>query len=264
MKVYLSCDIEGIAGICNWDETELIDPSSTYFKEHMSKEVNAACEGANLGGALDIFVKDAHGSARTINPLMLPENVRLLRGWSRDPHVMMARIDDGFDACAFVGYHCGSSQDGNPLSHTMDCCYDYVKINGRIVTEFMMNAYTSIYYNTPVVFVSGDKCLCEDAKELFPNIVTVAVSEGLGDSSTSIHPNLAIKKIREGMKEALSGDLSRHMISLPDKFDVEIKFRQHYKAYRASFYPGCSLINPQTISFTTNDYYEFLRMFLFI
>ena len=98
MKVYISADIEGTCGIVDWEETNLHDPQATYHKEQMTNEVNAACLGANDLGCEDIFVKDAHGSARSINPSMLPENTRILRGWARNPHMMMAGIDEGFDA----------------------------------------------------------------------------------------------------------------------------------------------------------------------
>ncbi len=264
MRIYVSADIEGTCGIVSWEETNLHDPSASYHKEQMTKEVNAACIGANEVGCKDILVKDAHDSARSINPAMLPENTRILRGWARNPHVMMAGINEGFDATMYIGYHCAGSQNGNPLSHTMSTDYDYIKINGRVASEFMINAYTSIYYNVPVAFVSGDKMLCEDAKELFPNIIAIPVSQGIGQASVSIHPHLAVRKIKAGVQEALSGDLSRHMIVLPGKFEVEIKFRQHELAYKASFYPGVKQVDNQTIKYVSDDYYEVLRMMFFI
>lgn len=264
MKVYISADIEGVCGIVNWDETHLDSPSSPYFKEQMSREVNAACLGANSLGCSDILVKDAHGSARSIIPALLPENTRILRGWTNNPHSMMAGIDGNFDATLFVGYHCAGSHNDSPLAHTMSTIYDYIKINGRVATEFMINAYTSIYYNTPVAFISGDEKVCNDAKELFPNIVTVPVSKGIGDASISIHPNLALTRIQFGVKTALSGDLSRHIITLPESFEVEIKFKPHYEAYKASFYPCMEQIDSQTVRFVSNDYFEVLRMMLFI
>lgn len=264
MKIYISADIEGVCGIVHWDETSLNNPSSPYFKNQMSKEVNAACLGANDLGCSDILIKDAHDSARSINPSLLPENARILRGWSRNPLIMMSGVEDKFDASLYIGYHCGGSHNGSPLAHTMSTIYDYIKINGRVATEFMINSYTSIYYNTPVAFISGDEKVCDDAKELFPNIVTVPVSKGIGNGSISIHPNLALSKIQAGVKEALSGDLSRHIIDLPKHFNIEIKFKQHYEAYRASFYPGMIQIDSQTVTFSTSDYYEALRMMLFI
>ena len=106
MKAYISADIEGVCGIVHWDETRLDSPSSSYFKEQMSKEVNAACIGANSLGCSDILVKDAHGSARSIIPALLPENARILRGWTKNPHSMMAGIDGGFDATLFIVRAC--------------------------------------------------------------------------------------------------------------------------------------------------------------
>lgn len=264
MKIYLSSDIEGTCGIVDWDETNLNSQYIEYYKNQMSKEVAFACRGANEAGCENILVKDAHDSGRNINPLLLPQNARILRGWTNDPHIMMGGIDSSFDACLFTGYHSGASMDGNPLSHTMSTEYDFIKINGDIASEFTINAYICSYYNIPVAFLSGDKMLCESAKHLNPNIVTVDVSKGVGNGSISIHPEIATELIKDGVFEALSGDLSRHLIKLPTEFDVEIKFKDHYKAYRASFYPGVLKVNSQTIKFTTSDYYDFLRMLLFI
>lgn len=265
MKIYISADIEGTCGIVNWEETNLNSSLGKYHQIQMSKEVGYACEGANDLNCDYILVKDAHGSARSIQHSYLPKNTELLRGWANNPHIMMAGISNDFDATLFIGYHSGGGKNGNPLAHTMNHSkYDYIKINDTIASEFTINAYTSAYYNVPVAFLSGDELLCKSAKDLNPNIVTVPVSKGIGNASISIHPDLALEKIRIGVKESLSGDISRHLIKLPTVFVIEIKFKNHFDAYKASFYPGCKLINTSTILFETNNYYEFLRMFLFI
>lgn len=264
MKIYISADIEGTCGIVDWNETELEYNLSTYTKEQMTKEVNAACLGINEIEKSDILIKDAHDSGRNINPMNLPENIKILRGWTKAPHVMMAGIDKSFDASLFIGYHSPATFNGNPLSHTLDTQFDYIKINDSIASEFTINAYTSSYYNVPVAFLSGDEMLCNHAKQLNPNIITIPVSKGIGNGSISIHPSLAIKNIKLGVKEALLGDLSRHLIKLPKHFKVEVKYKEHYKAFKASFYPNMKSIDSQTILFETNDYYEVLRMLLFI
>ena len=56
-----------------------------YFREQMSREVAAACRGALAGGADDVLVKDAHDYARNIDPTVLPEEVKILRGWDARP-----------------------------------------------------------------------------------------------------------------------------------------------------------------------------------
>lgn len=73
MKIFVSADMEGTAGITCWDETIWEDPRCAYFRAQMSREVAAACEGALKAGAEDVLVKDAHDSARNIDPMVLPE-----------------------------------------------------------------------------------------------------------------------------------------------------------------------------------------------
>jgi D-amino peptidase len=112
----------------------------------------------------------------------------------------------------------------------------------------------------PAVFVSGDEGLCREVTALNDSIETVAVSQGIGDSTVSIAPQLAIKRIREGVESALKRNVSVCKIQLPQQFRIEIRFREHQKAYRASFYPGVTQTGPHTVSFETGDYFELLRM----
>ncbi|MDR1774273.1 MAG: M55 family metallopeptidase [Clostridioides sp.] len=265
MKIYLSADIEGTCGINHWNETDPKKHDHVYFADQMSKEVAVACEGAEEVGADEILVKDAHYTARNIKLNLLPKSAKLFRGWSKDPLVMMSGIDETYDACLFTGYHNGAGLEGNPLCHTMDTMFSYIKINGMIATEFVISAYICAYYGVPVAFLSGDKALCEGAKKFLPNIVTVAVNEGCGAEGTiSIHPDLAIERIKAGVKEALSGDLSRHLLELPEHFEVEMRYKERTPAYKASFYPGMKMIDPNTVVFKTDDYYEVMRMMLFV
>lgn len=264
MKIFISADIEGTCGIIDVDETNINSQFSMYYRIQMTKEVSAACNGINMIGSNYILVKDAHASARNILPDMLPENVNIMRGWTGDPLSMMSGLNSDFDACIFIGYHSGATKPVNPLSHTKNGrAYDYIKINDEFASEFVINTYTASYYNVPVVFISGDEMICEEAKKLNPNINTIAVSKGIGASSISIHPELALKNIQLSVKESLSDNLSKYIVKLPDNFKLEIKYKSHKDAYKASFYPGITLKDSQTILFEANDYFEVLRMILF-
>ena len=112
--------------------------------------------------------------------------------------------------------------------------------------------------------VTGDRGLCDEAKEVIPDINSVAVSEGEGTSNISIHPNLAVKKIRETAKKALSGELSKCKIELPDRFEVEILYKDNRLAYKTSFYPGARLEGTHTIKFECDDYFDVLRLLTFM
>ena len=265
MKIMISADLEGTCGICEWDETKKNHPDNTYFAQQMTREVNAVCEGSlEIDKAIEIYIKDAHDSARNIHPEKLPECIKILRGWEGVPGGMMAGINKGCDAVAMTGYHSGAYSDGNPLSHTSNRHNQYIKINGRYASEFMINAYAAAYYEVPVIFLSGDKALCDSAKEICPNIETVAVNEGCGGGAISLHPDVAVKEIKAGMKKALQKDLNAYKIDLPEHFQVEIEFKEFVKAAKGSYYPGAVRSGTKSVSFDTDDFYEVLRFLFFV
>ena len=264
MKLFLSADMEGTTGITTWDETETGKRLYEHFARHMSSEVAAACEGAIAGGAESIVVKDAHDSACNIYPNMLPEQACILRSWARHPYSMMAGLDDSFDGVMFTGYHSAASMPTNPLSHTMNTKNNWVKINGIICPELFINSLTAAYVGKPIYLVTGDKGLCEWMKGMNPNIPTVAVSEGMGAASLSIHPALAVKKIREAAEKAMALDPKDLMFPMPEHFRVEINFRRHMDALNGSNYPGCVQIDSTTVAFESDDYMDVLKFFYWV
>ncbi len=264
MKVYLSADIEGITGTTHWDETEKKHADYAEFREQMTAEVVAACEGALAAGASEIWVKDAHDSARNIIAARLPREARLLRGWSGHPYLMMDQLDKSFQACLMIGYHSRAGSAANPLAHTMSGYDAYVKINERFASEFLINAYTAALEGVPVVFLAGDAGLCAEAAEIVPGISSVAVKDGLGGATNNIHPLTAVEKIRSGVEQALRRDCATCTLELPKRFAVEIRYNDDTRAYAKSFFPGASLKDPFTIQFKATDYFEVLRLFLYV
>jgi D-amino peptidase len=263
MKIFISADIEGTTGIAHWNEADRTKPDYKEFRRQMTAEVKAACEGVNLAGAKEILIKDAHASARNLSVSELPENIKIIREWSGHPFSMMQGIDDSFSAAVFTGYHSRAGSDANTLAHTFTDDPMYIKINGSYASEFLINAYTAAYVGVPVVMLTGDKGLCDEAKKNIPNIITVAVNEGKGSSSISIHPTKAIKKIKSAAKKALSGNISKCTLTLPPKFEIEILFKDFQKAYKNSFYPGAEIVEPNTIRFGCQDYFDILRFLSF-
>ena len=265
-RIFISSDIEGTCGICHWDETQLGKSDYEQFRQQMTREVSAACEGALAGGSDDVFVKDAHDSARNILPAKLPQNVQIFRGWGSDIHSMMSGLDASFSGVIFTGYHSASNTDTNPLSHTMNTQNVSIKINGIQTSELVINAFAAAHYDVPLLMVTGDVGVCEQAKRLNPNIITVPVSRGRGNGSISIHPGEAVRRIREAAETAVREGIAnpdKFKIDLPNKFDVEVEFVKHFKARRASFYPGVRQTGPRTVTFSSDAYYDVLRFFMF-
>ena len=265
MRILISSDMEGTAGIVHWWETEKEHPDQYKdFAEQMSREVAAACRGALAGGAEEVVVKDAHDSARNIDFRLLPEQAKLLRGWAGDMHSMMSGIQYGkWDGVIMTGYHSAAGQPGNPLSHTMNLQNYKVRLNGKPASEFLLNAYMASYYGVPVVMITGDQGICDMAKSYIPRITTVPVKQGLGGAVLSLHPGLAVRKIEEAAKEALSEDPSRCLLPMPERFVIEIGLRKHADASSRANYPGARLTEADTLVFESEDYMEVMRFMHF-
>ena len=127
------------------------------------------------------------------------------------------------------------------------------------VAIFLFNDLTN-----SVNFLSPLKKATEFVKSLNQNIATVATKEGIHGAVISSHPGVTDPLIEEEVKKVLSTDLKNNLLELPKHFEVEIQYKRFNDAYNASFYPGCKLINSDTVLFTTDDYYEVVRALKFI
>ena len=251
--------MEGTCGITAWCETEKGQDLYEHFRKQMSRECAAACEGALSAGAEDILVKDAHDSARNIDPSLLPEQARIFRGWGRHPFCMMAGLDDTFGGVMFTGYHSAAEMDTNPLSHTMDTQNNYVKLNDELCPELMINSLIASYCGVPVYLLTGDKGLCDWMNAHCPGTTTVAVNEGRGAGSISIHPDKAVRLIRESAGKCFAADREKCIFPMPKSFKCEISYKEHFKAESASWYPGCVKTGARTVRFESKDYMDVLK-----
>lgn len=263
-KLFICADIEGTAGILNWDETEKNKPDYAYFQKQMTLEVAAACEGAHEAGVKDILVRDAHDSARNILPDLLPPYARILRGWASDPACMMTGLDDSFHAAVLTGCHAAAGTDANPLSHTLDTKIALITINGEAASEAAINSLTAAMHGVPVIAVTGDKGVCADMQKHLPGLMTAPVSCGMGRASVSVHPKRAVETIRETVKKAVLSGGKGCLYAMPPYFEIMIRYKNHADAFRGSFYPGVNKRDAFTLTFESGQWFEVLRMLHFI
>lgn len=264
MKVFISVDIEGCAGITHWDEANKTHADYPEFREQMTREAVAAIEGAGQAGATEIWVKDAHSSGRNLITAMLPENVRLIRSWAGHPLCMVQELDATFDAVMMIGYHSAAGSEANSLAHTLSLDAAEIRINGKPASEFTVHALASSMLGVPTVFVSGDKGLMDHVEQANPHIGRCAVKEGRGQSTVSMTPAAAVRAIREGAAASLTGDLKRCLLPLPQHFAVEIAYSDPNLACRHQHYPGMTHIGQRTIRFETSNYFDVVRMLNYV
>src|SRR5260221_3263770 len=116
MKVFLSSDREGRAGVVDWEQCVGDGREAAAGRRLLLAEVNAAIEGALAGGATEIVVNDSHATMRNLPPDALAGEASYISG-SHKPLYMMQGLDGSFDAVMFVSYH-GSVGAPAGLSHT--------------------------------------------------------------------------------------------------------------------------------------------------
>ncbi len=263
-KVFISVDMEGITGVVNWEDVSRTGKDYDYFRRIMTLETNAAIEGALAAGATEIVVRDSHGSARNILPDLLNENARLLRDWSGGPLVMMEGIDESFHAVMFIGYHAKAGTPDALLDHTSSGNVTDVSINGVSLPEAGYNALVAGHFGVPVVFVSGDRAICNQVQALFGTVETVAVKDGIGSAALGLHPEVARSRIRDGAERALR-NLSRFKpYDLASPYTLVLTMKDEVVVYNGSFYPGAERTGEWELTFTADNIIDVMAAYSFM
>ena len=262
MKVYISCDIEGMAGIPSWEYGSRKKLDYQVGREYMVGELNAAIEGALEAGAREIVVNDSHGNMINLLPGNVRKEAKLIQGVVK-PWSMMQGMDRKFDAAAFIGYHAMAGAHEASLAHTYSGVLHVVKVNGAPWGESELNAAFCGTFKTPVVFITGDEALRKEVKKLMPGIQTLAVKKGYGRKAVmSIHPELAREKIRAGMKKALLERKTIKPFHPRSPYTLELELRASEMADMCERIPGTRRLGGRIISYKNRNYREIYRCLL--
>jgi len=259
LKVLISADMEGVGGVSTWVvQADSKGREYEKFRRLMTLEVNAAIAGAAEAGATDIIVGDSHGDAQNIDIELLDKRARLIRAWPR-PLGMMQGIDSTCDAVVFVGYHAREGAAEGVLAHTFTGTV-VVKLNGVDVPEAGFNAAIAGDFGVPVVFISGDQTIAQEARELLGPIETAVVKHAIGfNAADMMPPEESQRLIREGVKRGVQrrAEIKPYKISHPVK--LEIRFNNVVIAELASYLPGVQRPSGNTIVFTGRDMTEVMK-----
>ncbi len=264
LKVFISVDMEGVCGVVHWEDVSRSGKDYGLFRRLMTEETNAAIEGALAAGATEILVRDSHGSARNILPDLLHPSAELIRDWAYSPLSMMEGIDETFDAVIFIGYHARANTPDATLDHTMSSSAVYeVTLNGKKMPEAGINAFIAGNFRVPVVLVAGDKAICQQVTELFGEVETVTVKEGIGNAAKMLHPKKAQELIKKKTTEALNRVSDFKPFTFTPPYTMDVTFRDEWRAENASWLPGAKRKTSTTVSYTSNDWMDVLRFFKF-
>ncbi len=227
-SVYMFTDLEGVAGVDDWDPRHRDDATQArgvYERSEMQRlltgEVNAAAEGLFMAGVEEVLINDAHGAGRTILVEELISGVKIARGVGRTGWVL--GISPHFDALVQVGMHAMAGTPGACLAHTQSPGYIY-RINGREFGEMEQAALLAGALGIPWIFTTGDSHACREAEDWVPGIVTAPVKKGLSiNCAIHLTPFDAQALIRDRIQEAVTkaGQFSPLIITGPIVMEIE-------------------------------------------
>ncbi|MCE5239519.1 M55 family metallopeptidase [bacterium] len=206
MRMYVVTDLEGVAGVYQWENRTDTSPENQERRcrqrRWLAGEVNAMADGFRAGGATDIWINDGHGAGYTIDLDLVRPGVRIEHGGNRPQYC--TGLDSTFAGLGSLGTHAMGGTPHASLAHTMGTEIKSYSINGIQVGETGYQAFLAGYYGVPYVFCAGDVAACREMEELCPGCVTVPLKVGLSLlSAMTVTPVRARQMIREGAEEAM-------------------------------------------------------------
>jgi D-amino peptidase len=261
MRIYVSVDMEGLAGVAHAQQVVFgagVDRTD-YDRSRalMAGETNAAVEAALANGAREVVVNDSHWQMRNLRAEDLHEEARLIVG---DKPLSMTQgvgeaPDGAFDGAAFIGYHAGAGHATGVIAHTYSSATVLeIRINGVPHNEAGLNAIRLGYHGVPVILVAGDDALAGEVTALLPWAERVIVKRGLGTNlADSLSPAAAQAAIREGMARALARIGEMRIYEPNPPLGGQIDFRTPVMADYACVLPGTERVGPRTVGFRADD-----------
>jgi D-amino peptidase len=235
VKVFISVDMEGLAGVVANTDVSATGPDYGHFRAIMAAETNAAIEGAARAGATEFVVRDSHGGKTNLLPGDVSPRAQLIRGASSDPKNMMEGIDATFAAAIFIGYHAKAGTPNAVLAHTSNGNVVDFSINGVSLPEAGYNALVAGLYDVPVVFVAGDRAFVDQARGLLGPVEAVVTKTAIGNGAIhGLSPVTAQQQITEGVDRAVRARGKFKPYKLTPPYTMVLKVKAERPPYKGA------------------------------
>ncbi|MFR3551048.1 MAG: M55 family metallopeptidase [Negativibacillus sp.] len=264
MKLYISVDMEGLAGITNWkDETE----DRERFRNAMNEQVEWVLEGISKSKhnkeITHIYIADSHGGGQNLSYDRLndkDERVWLVSGSPR-PQYMMPAMDDSFDMVFLVGYHAGAGEAASSMDHTYSgASVQNIYINGQLMNEGTINsAYVGIVHKVPVGLIIGDSGLERQMKGegMMPWPEFVCTKQSLSRFSAVYKPKKLLKEETiAAVKKALDENERPQLYTLQAPYHCRMDLTNAAKCDQVQQMPGIHRTAGRTVEFESTSFTE--------
>jgi D-amino peptidase len=249
VKIFISADIEGVAGVVTSLQGQPGNVEYERARRLMTEEVNAAVAGAFEGGATEVVVNDSHGPMVNLLPDLLDRRAELILGRPK-PTYMCAGLDAGFDAVFFTGYHSGAGQHG-VLSHTVNgFAFLGIRVNGIDCAEATLYGAYAGSLGVPVALLTGDDRLEAQCLKLFPGATMARVKTALSQrAARALSPANAHELIRTSAARAVRNVRACTPYVIPGPYRLELDLSSVTLADLAAGIPVSERVSPRTVAF---------------
>jgi D-amino peptidase len=270
MRIYISVDMEGVSGVTRWEDVITQGQDYQRARSWMTRDVNAAVEGARAAGATEFVVEENHGVEALCN-LVLDEidpEVDVVRGQPRGGATTMAALDDSFDAVFLVGHHAKVGDYPGICAHTISYgAYRDVRLAGASVSEGEMFATVAAQHGVPTALITGDDVVAAELSRVCPGIETAIVKRALSRTSGSIIPPLRAQRIiADAARRAVERVRAREIavLEFESPFAMEVvlgaPLSQAALTAFADRFPEFHVVDDRTVAFTHTDMHMAYRM----
>jgi D-amino peptidase len=261
MKVYMLWDMEGVTGLltrehCWWWEARARPQLAAEGRGLMMEDVKSACAAALSAGADEVVVVDDHHGGGNLILSQLPADPRITYygggvGCYQGQFRWMPGLDESVDCFMLPGHHAKEGSPGSFIPHTSPSrLFADFRINGVSVGEIGIESCFAGHWHIPIILVHGDRAVCQEARELFPWVVTAEVKQAVGrDQCVGLDPEagrrLTAQRIAEAIESWRAGKQAPFKPKLP--MAVTIEMRTIEQAETLARKPGVRLIPPLTV-----------------
>ncbi|MBW3535045.1 MAG: M55 family metallopeptidase [Gemmatimonadetes bacterium] len=255
LKVYISADMEGVAGAVTGEQLGPSGFEYGRFREFVTEEVNAAIRAARAAGATEFVVSDSHGNGQNLLLERLPQDITVVRSWPR-PLMMMEGVDESFDAALFIGYHASTTNPRGVRAHTLSSAtLAAVRLNGREMSEAGISAAIAGHFGVPVVMISGDDAAVDEARAMIGDgLVGAVVKWNLGfHSARTLLPEAARDIIAEAARRGVETRSDVEPFRLDPPLVLDLTFKSYMPAQVLAYLPNVERVDAHTVRFVGRD-----------
>jgi D-amino peptidase len=259
MKIFISADIEGVAGVVLPMQGEPGNVEYESARRLMTEEANAAIEGALAGGAVEVLVNDSHGPMTNILPDLLDPRAELIRGAIK-PGGMFAGLDDSYSGAMCLGYHAAAGEYGVLAHTTSTAAFTAIRLNGVAASEAMFYGAYAGAMGVPVILISGDDVTARTCGGLFPGAAFVQVKTALGQrAARAVSPLTARSLIRAAAERAVRAVGTAKPYRVAEPCDVVFDLTSVTLADICATIPASIRYAPLTVGFKAETILDAIR-----